>query len=233
MSAAGFEGFSKKTLEFFDQLIRNNNKQWFDSHRDDYEEYVLAPARSFVLALGDKLIKIAPGIQADPRVNKSMFRINRDTRFSNDKTPYKTHMGLWFWDGPGKRMENSGFYFQLDPQGIMLGSGLYCLTKEQMDFYRQSVVDPKHGPALIRAVNKVQKAGFEIGGRHYKKTPRGFDPQHKNAEYLLYNGLYAGLRVVPPPKELYSEKLVGYCFERYKKILPLHQWLRALTERIG
>lgn len=233
MNAAGFEGFYKQTLDFFAQLTRNNTKQWFDSRRDDYENYVLKPSRSFVLALGDKLIKVAPGVQADPRVNKSMFRINRDTRFSHDKTPYKTHLGLWFWDGPGKRMENSGFYFQLDPEGIMLGTGLYCFTRDQLDPYRQSVVDPKHGPALQRAVDKVRKAGLEIGGRFYKKTPRGYDPKHKNAELLLHNGLFAGYRTAPPPKELYSDKLVDYCLDVYKKTLPLHQWLLALTERAG
>jgi uncharacterized protein (TIGR02453 family) len=230
VSETGFEGFSKKTLDFFDRLTRSNTKKWFGAHRDDYEEHVLTPSRTFVLALGDKLIKAAPGVQADPRINKSLFRINRDTRFSKDKTPYKTHLGLWFWEGPGKRMECSGFYFQLDPTGIMLGTGLYCFTRELLDHYRRSVVDPKHGPALVRAVNKVQKAGFDIGGRFYKKTPRGYDPKHKNADFLLFNGLYAGFQA-SPPEELYSEKLVDYCMDVYKKTLPLHKWLLAMTER--
>jgi uncharacterized protein (TIGR02453 family) len=227
----GFKGFTRESVSFFKDLSRNNNKTWFEQHKAVYEQQVLDPARDFILALGGRLKKIAPGIQADPRVNKSLFRLNRDTRFSHDKTPYKTHLGLWFWEGNRPRMECSGFYFHLEPGKLMFGTGLYCFPKDMIESYRQSVVHPVQGPALAKAIKGIKKEeGFYYGGSHFKKIPSGYDPQHPNAEFLLYNGLYAGTdREIPA--ELFSEKLVELCLENYKKMLPLHKWLLALTER--
>ena len=92
-----FNGFSKELVQFFKELEKNNTKQWFDQHRNEYEECVLSPSREFVAAMDSRLRKIAPEVNAIPKVNQSLFRINRDTRFSKDKSPYKTCMGIWFW----------------------------------------------------------------------------------------------------------------------------------------
>jgi uncharacterized protein (TIGR02453 family) len=227
-----FSVFSKQTLAFFKSLGQNNTKTWFDQHKEDYEQKVLVPARAFIMALGLKLKKIAPAVNADPRVNKSLFRLNRDIRFSHDKTPYKTHLGIWFWEGSRPRMECSGFYFHLEPERVMLGVGLYEFPKEMMEAYRQSVVHPKHGLDLTKAIHGIKKnKDYFIGGQHYKKTPPGYDSGHKNAEYLLYSGLYAGVEW-PISDDLFSEGLIDLCFSHYKAMLPLHRWLLALTERI-
>ena len=232
ISSLPFAGFPKQTITFFRQLAQNNTKMWFDQNKEMYEQQVLVPARDFILALGLKLKKIAPGVQADPRVNKSLFRLNRDIRFSHDKTPYKTHLGLWFWEGSRPRMECSGFYFHLEPERFMLGIGLYALPKDTLEIYRRSVVHPKHGPALAKAIAGIKKnKDYYIGGQHFKKTPQGYDPSHKNAEYLLYDGLYAG-RELPVSADLFSEGLVDLCFDHYKNMVPLHRWLLALTERV-
>lgn len=227
----GFSGFTKESLSFFQDLSQNNNRSWFEQNKTVYEQQVLEPARDFILSLGARLRKIAPGIQADPRVNKSLFRLNRDTRFSHDKTPYKTHLGLWFWEGKRPRMECPGFYFHLEPGKLMLGTGLYCFPKDLLEAYRQSVVHPVQGPSLAKALKGIKKEeGFYYGGSHFKKIPTGYDPKHPNAEFLLYNGLYAGReRVIPT--ELFSEDLVELCFDDYKRMLPLHRWLLALMER--
>ena len=204
---------------------------WFDQKKDVYEQQVLVPARDFILALGTELKKIAPGVHADPRVNKSIFRLNRDIRFSHDKTPYKTHLGLWFWEGQRPRMECSGFYFHLEPNRFMLGVGLYAFPKDMLETYRQSVVHPKYGSALAKVITAIKRnKDYYVGEQHFKKTPQGYDPAHKNAEYLLYDGLYAGVEL-PISTELFSEGLVDLCFEHYKKMAPLHYWLLALTER--
>jgi uncharacterized protein (TIGR02453 family) len=227
-----FSGFSKQTLNFFRDLARNNNKMWFDQNKERYEQQVLVPSRDFILALGARLKKIAPEVQADPRVNKSLFRLNRDIRFSPDKTPYKTHLGIWFWEGPRPRMECSGFYFHLESQQFMLGVGLYAFPKDMLEAYRQSVVHPIHGPALAKAITSIKKhKDYSLGGQHYKKIPPGYDPAHKNAEFLLYDRLYAGVEL-PVSEELLSERLVDLCFEHYRHMLPLHCWLLALTNRI-
>ena len=227
-----FKGFPKQTVTFFRKLGQNNNKMWFDQNKAIYEQQVLVPSRDFILALGTQLKKIAPGVQADPRVNKSLFRLNRDIRFSHDKTPYKTHLGIWFWEGPRPRMECSGFYFHLEPKRFMLGVGLYAFPKDMLETYRQSVIHPKYGPALAKAINAIKKTkDYYVGEPHYKKIPHGYDPAHKNAEFLLYDGLYGGVEL-PFTEELFSERLVDLCFEHYKKMLPLHRWLLDLTKRV-
>lgn len=226
----GFQGFSEKTEAFWRGLTANNNKQWFDEHRDDYEEQVLAPARLFVEAMGKRLGKIAPQVQAIPKVNQSLFRINRDVRFSADKSPYKTHMGIWMWEGEAKRMECSGFYFHLEPGMVMLGCGMYMIPRPLLDAFRAEVADPKRGPALARAVNQLQKAGYGIGTRHYKRVPRGYPADHPRAELLRHNGLTARFDS-KVPKEFHSAELVDWCMAHYQAMAPLHRWLLAFTQR--
>ncbi|MDP8222892.1 MAG: DUF2461 domain-containing protein [Candidatus Lernaella stagnicola] len=231
MSGDAFQGFTKQTASFFRGLKKNNDKAWFTAHREQYDEHALEPARAFVVALGDKLRTIAPGVVADPRVNKSLFRIHRDTRFSHDKSPYKTHMGLWLWEGPHRgRMENSGFYFHLEPPNIMLGIGLYRFTDTALKNYRIDGAHPVHGRALRDAVDKLTKKGFAIGGLHYKRVPRSVDPTHPNAELLRHNGLYVGVEM-KIPDAFYTTKLPAFSLRLYKQMLPLHQWLLAFTER--
>lgn len=229
----GFEGFAKQTVSFFSQLAKNNDKGWFDLHRDDYEQHVLAPAQAFVGVMGQQLGKISKGIVADPRVNKSLFRLNRDVRFSKDKRPYKTHLGIYFWEEVGgrKRMECPGFYFHLEPGRLMLGVGMYIFPKDVLEAYRQAVVDPKQGPALVRAVKQVEGKGYSVAGEHYKRVPRGYDPEHKHADLLRHNGL-AAMTEGKLPAELYSAKIVERCFSRFKEMAPLHRWLKGLLQRM-
>lgn len=226
----GFKGFPKQAVSFFRELTRHNEKTWFAAHKSEYEEQVLTPAKDFVVALGDKLRPIAPGVTADPRVNRSLFRIYRDARFSRDKSPYKTHLGIWLWEGPRPRMENSGFYFQLEPPELYLGVGMYRFPDDLLPAFRQDAAHPVHGLALADAVKTVQKAGFEVGGSKYKRTPRGLDPEHPNAELFKHDGLWAGANLKLPP-ELHTPKLVDTCYKIYRRMLPLHQWLAAFVER--
>jgi len=227
-----FKGFPKECLTLYRELSKNNNTSWFQRHKRDFERYVTEPARYFVSDMGERLRFIAPRINADPRVNRSLFRISRDTRFSKDKTPYKTHLGIWFWEGTGPRMESSGYYFHIEPDSLMLGVGIYCFTRPQLDTFRQFVVHKKHGTELARALEKITAVkGYTIGGSHYKRTPRGFDPNHKNAALLLHNGLHAGAET-GIPYEFFSEELLDWCFERYSHMSPLHNWLVKLTEKV-
>lgn len=225
-----FNGFPRECVKFFEGLAKNNDKVWFEKYKADFEDCVMAPARSFVAAMGERLSEIAPDVVADPRVNKSIFRIYRDTRFSKDKSPYKTHLGLWFWEGAGPRMENSGFYFHLEPPGLFLGVGVYIFPKHLLEEYRKSVVRPVHGPALVKGLGEVSRKGYEIGKKRYKRTPKGYDPGHENAELLLNDGLHASIET-PVPNEFYEPGIIEYCFNRFKDMLPLHHWLVEMTAR--
>ncbi len=228
--AAGFSGFSKETSSFFEELKKNNNKEWFSKNRAQYDEYVLEPAKDFVVAMGEKLRELSPKVVADPRINQSMFRINRDIRFSKDKSPYKTHMGLWFWEGSGKKLECSGYYFQLDATNIKLGVGLYCFSKEQLAEYRRNIVQKRYATSLLSAIESLPEKGYEIGGRHYKRVPRGIDTSHPMACWLKHNGLHVGTEEKIP--RIFTQKgFVDYCFRRYEKMKPVHDWLLLLTRR--
>jgi len=225
-----FQGFSKKAVTFLRQLAKNNDREWFNEHKAEFDEQVLAPARAFVADMGARLRTIAPNINADPRINKSLFRLNRDTRFSADKTPYKTHLGIWMWEGEGKRMESSGFYFHLEPPDLMLGVGMHCLPKPFLPHFRDSIADPKKGPALKKTLDQIGKdSRYQMQGPTFKKVPRGYDPQHKLADLLKHDGLTV-FSTMPIPEELYGPELIDFCFERYQDMAPLHRWMRAMAE---
>jgi uncharacterized protein (TIGR02453 family) len=223
-----FSGFTKETVRFFTALRKNNNKEWFDRNRKTYDNHVMAPARHFVTAMGARLRTIAPRVVAVPKVNKSIFRINRDTRFSLDPSPYKTNLGILFWDGVRPKMESSGFYFHLEPPDLWLGVGMYMIPDALLSRFRKAVVDAKNG-AEIKKIGAAISAmpGFSLGGEHYKRVPAGFDPAHPNAALLKHKGLYAGFET-RIPEEFYSARLVEYCFERYEPLVPLHRWLMKL-----
>ena len=219
-----FKGFPKEMNKFFEDLKKNNTKDWFNENKKVYEDYVKRPSEEFVMAIGEKLIRISPGIMAIPKVNQSLFRLNRDTRFSKDKSPYKTNLGIWFWAGKRKRMECSGFYFHFGDGKLMLGAGIHCFTPELLKLYREAVVDKKNGPLLTKAVNQVSKKGYIIGVKHYKRVPRDYDANHERAQFLLYNGLTAMIEE-KIPKEFNSPSIVEYAFAHFKNMSPLHQWL--------
>ncbi|MFH0824998.1 MAG: DUF2461 domain-containing protein [Pseudomonadota bacterium] len=226
-----FSGFPVAAVKFLNELNANNSREWFAAHRKEYEDHLLSPARDFVYELGKRLTELSPNVNADPRTDKSIFRINRDTRFSADKSPYKTHLGIFFWEGAWPKMECSGFYFHLQPPELMLAAGMHRFPKPVLEEFRNAVADPRYGANLADAISRVtSKPGYQVGGTHYKRVPRGFDSNHERADLLLHNGLYAMFNA-ELPAELHTPEIVDYCFERFKDMSPLHSRLVEMTAR--
>ena len=224
-----FGGFSKETFDFLTDLELNNSREWFESNRSVFEDSVLLPAQGFVVDMGDRLKTISPRVSAIPLIDKSIFRIYRDTRFSSDKTPYKTHIGLLFWEGPRKKLENPNYYVQLNKSSIFVGAGEYCFPADLLGSYRDSVVHPKRGTELKRILDRITaNPSYKIGGRHYKKIPRGYDPGHQNAGLLFHNGLYTYYESALPD-EVYSPRFVDYCFNILREMSPLQEWLTRVN----
>jgi uncharacterized protein (TIGR02453 family) len=221
-----FAGFSPELLTFLSELGRNNTRDWFQAHRDEYESLLLEPARDFVEAMGDQL---GPELHADPRVGGSIFRINRDTRFSKDKRPYKDHLDLWFWQGAGPSRERPGLWFRLTPTELQLGAGMHYFDRGLLGRYRDAVVDDTSGKKLAKAVAAVERSGAEIGGKHYKRIPAGYDVGHERAELLLHDGLYAGSSM-PVPPEAHTPKFPAFCARRYRAMGPVLDWLVELLD---
>jgi uncharacterized protein (TIGR02453 family) len=222
-----FNGFYKETIKFYKELESNNSKEWFNAHRADYDNFVMNPAREFVVALGGKLELVTPEINAIPKTDKSIFRIHRDIRFSPDKRPYKTHLGVFLWEGSRKKLECPGLYLQIDKDKILIGEGIYMFPKNVMKIFREKLTEDKSGNEFNKIVSKLKKLKYEIGGKHYKRIPGGFDKDHKNAEYLLHNGLWVG-KTYPIIKEFYSEEFLDWCFEHYMEMLDLHNWMLGI-----
>jgi uncharacterized protein (TIGR02453 family) len=222
-----FAGFPTQTVKFLAGLSRNNDKEWFDAHRADYDAHLVEPAKAFVEAIGPRLKKIDARVQAVPKVNGSIFRINRDTRFAKDKSPYKDHLDMWFWSGPKKGWECSGFFFRLTPKTLLLGAGMHGFMPQVLARYRRAVLDDAKGPLLAKTVAKFEKAGHEVGGKTYKKAPRGVAADHPRAELLKHSGLYVGWES-KHPRELHGPALVELAARRFAEFAPLHEWLRAM-----
>jgi len=222
----GFKRFSDKTFQFFKDLENNNTREWFEDNRSVFEEHVMNPAQEFVMEMGERLKSLCPKIVAIPKTDKSIFRIYRDVRFSKDKTPYKTHLGIFLWEGPRKKLGNPGFYLQLDKSQILIAGGLYQLPSELVKPYRDAVSDFKKGSEVAKILKKITKnSSYKLGGSHYKRVPRGYDPENPNAELLLHNGLYL-YHEGAVPKEVYSSDFLDYALGVFKDIMPLHKWIR-------
>ena len=220
-----FGGFRPELLEFLREVRGNNSREWFTAHRGEYETLLLQPAREFVVAMADWLPKLGSDIHAEPKVHGSILAINRDTRFSADKTPYKTHLDLWFWQGsgPGLNRERPGYFFRLTPESLILGAGMHALSESALERYRRAVLDDERGIALENISRKIGESSF--GGRTYKRVPSGLPADHPRADWLRHSGLFAEREIAPPPEQLFSEQLPGWCFEQLLGVAPLQQWL--------
>lgn len=221
MAKTDFPGFPRTLPKFLAELSRNNDKKWFDAHRADYETAYVEPAKRFVEAIAAPLGKLAPAVLVEPRINGSIMRINRDTRFSKDKTPYKD--GLHFIFAEGGR-QGAGFYVRIGTKELAIAGGTLGFDPAQLKRFRVAVIDPRQGKALRAALAKLEKAGHMLGEPQLKKVPRGFDPEHPNAQYLKYKSLHAH-HACSIPKELYGPKAVDYVLARFRELKPLQQWV--------
>jgi uncharacterized protein (TIGR02453 family) len=221
--------FRPEALDFLRRLEACNERDWFHAHRDEYDTLLLEPARDFVEAFGALSERLGEGVDADPRVGRSIMRINRDTRFSRDKRPYKTHLDLWFPQGPGPSRERPGFWFRLTPERLILGAGMHHFERPLLERFRETVAEPERGVELVRAVDEVRGAGGEVGGQTYKRVPAGYHVDERRGELLRHSGLYAWVEHVPPPPETHTEGFPAFCVERYASLVPVQRWLLALV----
>lgn len=217
--------FPQSTIKFLTELSKNNNKEWFEKNRMRYDFELLQPAVQFVIDLGEKFSELSPNIYAIPKIDKSIFRLHRDVRFSKNKAPFKTNLGLYFWEGKRKKMECPGYYFHIEPKLFFLGAGMYMFTKDQLKKYREIVSDPAKGKELNEIISKLlKKKNYQLGGKTYKKTPRGFDSEYKYNHLLLHSGLYLYYES-KIFNELTKKDPAEFSFKIFKELSPIHNWL--------
>ena len=224
-----FDGFASETVAFFEGLQRDNTKSWFNSHRAGYDDHVVAPAKAFVATMAELLPQISPEIHAEPRINGSIMRINRDIRFSKDKSPDKTHLDLWFWTGNKRGWDRPGFFFRMQPPDLLLGTGMHKFDKPEFAAYREAVLDDKRAKTLRKAIAEATAGGaYALGGAGYKKVPRGMLADHPKADLLLHDGLHVSSEASIPP-EFTAASFPEYCMDHFRAVAPVFHWLMALT----
>ena len=170
--------FSRDLFRFLADLRENNDREWFAANKDRYENALLEPALDFVADFGPRLEKISKHFVADPRPSGgSLFRIYRDTRFSKDKTPYKTNAGIHFRHELAKEADAPGFYLHLSPGEVFAGGGIWHPGTAALARIREAIAADPSG--WRRAARGGSFAGrFALGGDSLKRPPAGFDADH-------------------------------------------------------
>jgi uncharacterized protein (TIGR02453 family) len=180
----------KDTLLFIEKLVQNNNKPWFDAHR---EEYAVAKAdfEDFVTVLMEKLSPIEPSLR-DQKAKDAIFRIFRDVRFSKDKTPYKGHFGVYLSKG-GRKYPGAGYYLHIEPGGkSFIGGGLWMPEPALLKAVRQEI-DYNLDEFRTIIENKTFKKLFaKIEGEVLKNPPQGYSAENPALEYLKMKSFTAG-----------------------------------------
>jgi len=219
------------TLELFRwlrRLKRNNDRQWFLAQKDRYHEVVRDPLLRFIADVGPRLDKISPRFVADPRpTGGSMFRIYRDTRFSRDKSPYKTHAAAQFRHEAGKDVHAPGFYLHLAPGDVFIGGGIWHPDGKALAGIRELMVDDPTG--WKKAISgKTFQDRFELGGESLKRAPRGYDPDHPMVTDLKRKDFVAFTRV--SEEEACSPGFLTRFIRDCRTMGPL---IRYLTRGVG
>ncbi len=223
--SAGLLG--EPAVRFLRALKRNNRRDWFDAHRDRYEVELKKPAKRLAEDLRPLLSPHYPWLEFS---NKALFRINRDTRFSDDKTPYKTWMGYWFRDRRFDKEWASGLYLGLDPTGLALGCGIWRFQSLQRSIFRERITQSPSEMSFVRAIDALEQAGFEMKGRDLKRIPAGYDPDHVNAPFLRHNGLYAA-KEIDFPKSFGTARFASDLAKLFKPCSELLDWMATQLPR--
>jgi uncharacterized protein (TIGR02453 family) len=219
-----FDHFPPETQAFLAGIATSNDKVWFDANRPLYEAGYVAPARAFVEAMGPRLAELSPEVKFEPKINGSISRVNRDTRFSKDKRPYKDHLDLFFWHGEKRGWEQPGFFMRLTAEHVWLGSGMHHFEGEALSRYREAVVHPRSGAALEAAVAEVEAAGdYMVGSMPRKTVPKGYDKEHPRARFLKWEGLPAMAQA--SIGEAMSQGWAGTALRHFRATWPIGRWL--------
>lgn len=176
--SGSFNGFPSSLVGFLSELAENNNREWFLANKPRYESEVLEPALDFIAAMEQPLSKLAPHFIALPkRTGGSLMRVYRDTRFSRNKSPYKTNVGIQFRHELGKDAHAPGFYFHIDPDSIFVGAGSWRPASDALFRIRTRIAE--HPREWLKARNSAGfQKNFELGGESLTRPPRGFDGDH-------------------------------------------------------
>jgi uncharacterized protein (TIGR02453 family) len=204
-----FAGFPDDGLVFYEGLEADNSKTYWTRHKADYESHVRGPLLALLEELGTEF------------GTAKVFRPYRDVRFSNDKTPYKTHQGAVVSpDGSGA----GGWYVQISAEGLHVAGGSWRLESDQVDRFRRAVADDVQGPRLQAEVDRLAGAGFGIGGDRLTRVPSGYQADSPRADLLRHKSLNAGRRW-DPADWLHDRRALDKVRDAWRELQALNIWL--------
>lgn len=223
---APFNGFTSEALQFLADLKANsNNKPWFEAHQEVYQNALLAPMKALVATLADFMLSIDPYFEVTPAINRTISRLNRDVRFSQDKSLYRANMWITFKRPRKNWLDAPAFYFELFPDWYRYGMGYYSTTPEKMARFRAAV--DANPPAFLQAVSFYHADSiYLLEGELYKKP---FSPAHpaelqtwyqRKSFYLVCNR--------PADERLFSPELANDLVAGFRMLTPLYRFLADL-----
>lgn len=204
-----FEGFPDEGLVFYEGLEADNSKTYWTRHRPVYETCVRAPLQALT---DDLAAEFGPA---------KLFRPYRDVRFSNDKTPYKTHQGAVV-EPPGRSA--GGWYVQLSADGLRVAGGSWRLESDQVARYRRAVADDVQGARLAEEIARLTGAGWQVGGDRLARVPRGFEVDDARAELLRHKSLNVA-QEFEPAEWLHTPEALERVRAAWRDVVPLNTWL--------
>lgn len=220
-----FDGFFPETLKFLSELKENNNKEWFEIHKQEYQKYLLEPLQNLALDLGEEMMVIDSFLVVGP---KSVSRIYRDVRFSSNKSPYRTTMWLTLRRPRKDWMDSPAYFFEIAPFSYRYGMGFYSASPDTMHKFREAIDE---APEEFRKVTSfyLKQRIFEIEGEKYKKVIDETKPKEIQDWYQRRNLYLVCNRQID--RDLFSGKLVDSLLSGFKMVAPFYHYLLKLNSR--
>lgn len=219
--------FSSKTVTFLRSLKRNNDREWFKARRDQYDAHVHEPMVAVIERLAQDFRTFAPELIASPK--QSMFRIYRDTRFSSNKKPLKTHAAAVFRTRQLPKPQGAGLYFEIAPGWVWMGGGMWRPEPKELVRIREHIADTWPEIRTLTQTAAFRKRFESLSGDTMTRVPRGYPSTHPAAAFLKHRQFYGGAEF--PASLAYSKEFYPTLVATFKALMPLVRFLNEpLTE---
>jgi uncharacterized protein (TIGR02453 family) len=218
-----FPGFPPEAMQFFKNLSRNNNRDWFQPRKPIFEEKVKQPMRELVEALNGSLKSFAPEYVTDP--DKAIYRFYRDTRFSKDKTPYKDHIAASFRRSGAGPHKEGGYYLQVSHKDVAVGGGVYMPEPDVLLAIRRHIAENHKELRRILSAPAVRRSLGDLQGEQLTRVPKGFPPTHAAADLLRFKSLFLYVKLAPEVAT--TPQFLREVLTRFRAMKPFLDFLTA------
>ena len=223
----GFPGFPPEGMAFLRALVKNNRREWFQPRKPVYEEKVKAPMHDLVLRVTSAMLEFAPAYAGDPE--KAIFRIYRDTRFSKDKTPYKTHIAAVFHRRGLNMHGGAGLYFAVSAKEVEVAGGIYMPAPDTLRAVRTHVAEHHEDFRSLIGNRALRRLLGDMQGEQLTRVPKGFPVDHPAADLLRYKQFL--FYILLDPAIASTPKLEQEVIKRFRALTPFLEFLNAPLAR--